>query len=71
MKAPRRAANLRQLHAAGPANRMGEDAAAARVAKMSPELGQVLQDGGTPVNGIAREVAGEEWVRLAKELFRT
>jgi glycine cleavage system H protein len=71
VKAPRLAANLRQLHASGPANRMVEEEAAALVAKMRPEVGQVLQDGGTPVNGIAREVAGEEWPKLAREYFRT
>jgi glycine cleavage system H protein len=71
VKAPRLAANLRQLHASIPANRMLEDAGEALVARMSPELGQVLQDGGAPVHGIAREVAGEGWVKLAREFFRT
>jgi len=70
VKAPRLVANLRQLHASAPANRMLEDAGEALVARMSPELGQVLQDGGTPVNGIAREIAGAEWAKLARELFR-
>jgi hypothetical protein len=38
---------------------------------MNPELGRVLQDGGTPVHGIARALAGDEWQALAREHFRT
>jgi glycine cleavage system H protein len=71
VKAPRIAANLRQLYASGPANRMLEDAGEALVNRMSPELGRVLQDGGTPVHGIARALAGDEWATLAREFFRT
>ncbi len=29
-------------------------------------LGPVLQDGGVPLEGIARVLGGEEWVDLAK-----
>jgi len=71
VKAPRLAANLRQLFASGPASRMLEDAGEALVNRMSPELGQVLQDGGTPVHGIARALAGDDWETLAREFFRT
>ena len=71
VKAPRLAANLRQLHAAGPALRMLEDAGEALVRRMNPELGRVLQDGGTPVHGIARALAGDEWEALAREFFLT
>ena len=71
VKAPRLAANLRQLHAAAPANRMLEDAGEALVLRMDPELGRLLQDGGTPVHGIARALAGDGWAALARELFRT
>jgi hypothetical protein len=38
---------------------------------MDPALGHVLQDGGTPVHGIARELAGEGWEALAREFFLT
>lgn len=37
----------------------------------SPELGTVLQDGGVPVLGIAREVSPDGWKRLAAELLLT
>jgi glycine cleavage system H lipoate-binding protein len=71
VKAPRLVANLRQLHRTAPALRMLEDAGEALARRMAPELGQVLQDGGTPVHGIAREVAGEAWEALAREFFLT
>ncbi len=69
VKAPRLAANLRQLHHSAPAARLLEEAGEALVRRMAPELGQVMQDGGTPVHGIARALAGEEWDALARELF--
>jgi hypothetical protein len=42
---------------------------------MSPplgaELGRVLQDGGIPVAGLARQIDPEHWDRLAAELLLT
>jgi glycine cleavage system H lipoate-binding protein len=69
--APKLASNLRQLHAATPANRLLEEAGEALVLRMDPELGRLLQDGGTPVHGIARALAGDGWETLAREFFRT
>jgi glycine cleavage system H protein len=71
VKAPRLAANLRQLHAGAPAHRLLEAAGEALARRMSPELGTVLQDGGTPIHGIARALAGDEWDALAREFFLT
>jgi glycine cleavage system H lipoate-binding protein len=71
VKAPRLAANLRQLHAGDPANRMLEAAGEALARRMNPELGHVLQDGGTPIHGIARALAGDEWDAFAREFFLT
>jgi glycine cleavage system H lipoate-binding protein len=71
VKAPRLAANLRQLHGEHAAHRMLEDAGERLAMRMDPELGRVLQDGGTPVHGIARALAGDEWDRLAREFFLT
>jgi glycine cleavage system H lipoate-binding protein len=71
VKAPRLAANLRQLHRAGPALRMLADAEEALARRMDPAHGRVLQDGGTPVRGMARALAGEGWEALARELFLT
>jgi glycine cleavage system H lipoate-binding protein len=71
VKATKLAVNLRQLHRAAPALRMLEDAGEALVRRMDPELGRLLQDGGTPVHGIARALAGDEWETLAREFFLT
>jgi glycine cleavage system H protein len=71
VKAPRLAANLRQLHADAPARRLLEDAEELLARRLSPELGQVLQDGGTPVRGLARALAGDRWDAFARECFLT
>ncbi len=39
--------------------------------KMSPELGAVMQDGGTPVAGMAKNIDNEQWDLLLKEFFLT
>ncbi len=71
VKAPRLAANLRQLLRDGPARRFMEDAEAQLAMRLSPELGGVLQDGGTPINGIARALAGDAWDETARQFFLT
>ena len=71
VKAPRLAANLRQLMRENTARRFLADAEAGLALRLAPELGAVLQDGGTPVHGIARALAGDEWQGLAREEFRT
>lgn len=48
-----------------------DDAASTLSRMMGPTLGPVLQDGGIPVSGFARELAGEHWPRLARELLAT
>jgi glycine cleavage system H protein len=37
--------------------------------KMIPKLGAVLQDGGVPVAGMAKNIDAEEWDTLLKEFF--
>jgi glycine cleavage system H protein len=71
VKAPRLAANLRQLLTDGPARRYLEDAESRIALRLSPELGRVLQDGGMPVHGIARALAGDAWDDLARQFFLT
>ena len=39
--------------------------------KMSPELGAVMQDGGVPMPGMAKNINAEEWDSLMKEFFLT
>ena len=64
-------ANERQLLHGDRARVYLEEAAAALAAKVSPELGHVLQDGGTPVTGIAQELEPERWDDLARDFFLT
>jgi glycine cleavage system H protein len=71
VKAPRLAANLRQLLTDGPARHFVEDAGERLALRMSPEIAHVLQDGGAPIHGIAHALAGDEWERLAREHFLT
>jgi glycine cleavage system H protein len=71
VKAPRLAANLRQLLTDGAARRVLEEAEEQIAMRLSPELGRVLQDGGAPVHGIARALAGDGWDDLARRFFLT
>jgi glycine cleavage system H lipoate-binding protein len=69
VKPTRLAANLRQLLADSAARRHLEDASEAIALRMSPQLATVLQDGGTPIHGIARALAGDDWDQLARQHF--
>jgi len=48
-----------------------DDAASNLSHLMGPTLGPVLQDGGIPVSGFARELAGDDWPSLARALLST
>jgi glycine cleavage system H protein len=39
--------------------------------KMSPELGAVMQDGGAPMTGMAKNIDAQGWELLLKEFFLT
>ena len=71
VKPKRLAADIPQLLAGNAARGYLEAAEHQLALEMSPELGRVLQDGGAPVHGIARAVAGEGWVALARRFFLT
>jgi glycine cleavage system H lipoate-binding protein len=71
VKAPRLAANLRQLMREGTARRFMAEAEEQLALRLSPELGHVLQDGGTPVHGIARALSGDDWDMTARRFFLT
>jgi len=63
-------ANLKNLFSGEAARRFLESAAEKLAAKMTPELGLVLQDGGAPVHGIARELDPEHWDDLVRKSLR-
>lgn len=67
--APDRAlANLMPLEVA----RGWMEAITGQVSRLAgPELGTVLQDGGRPVSGFVRHLAGDRWPELAAELLLT
>jgi glycine cleavage system H lipoate-binding protein len=71
VKAPRLSANLRQLMRDGLARRYLADAESQLQLRLAPALGHVLQDGGAPVDGIARALSGDAWDETARQFFLT
>jgi glycine cleavage system H lipoate-binding protein len=74
VKPARFAANAHQLLEGDTARAWLETAAERLAAGDAPEareLGRVLQDGGTPVSGIARELEPQRWDELARRFFLT
>jgi glycine cleavage system H lipoate-binding protein len=71
VNAPRFAANLRQLFDGHAAQRLVDEAGASLALRVSPEIGHVLQDGGAPVHGIAKALAGDDWAELARSFLLT
>jgi glycine cleavage system H lipoate-binding protein len=63
--------NARQLFSGAAARRWLEEAGESLVARAAPRLGAVLQDGGAPIQGIARELSPERWDELCREYFRS
>lgn len=71
VEAPRPEATRKNLMPWQVAEAWMENAAQRLSHVMSPALGQVLQDGGVPVSGLARQIDPEHWDRLAAELLLT
>jgi glycine cleavage system H protein len=71
LKPARLDADAKQLLWGGLARKWMEGVADSLRARSSPELGSLLQDGGQPMDGIARELAGEGWVELARSFLRS
>ena len=61
--------NRKQLLSGNAARRWLEGSAEQLAARLSPALGHVLQDGGTPVHGIGREIDPQGWDELARSFF--
>lgn len=69
VKVPRAASALSNLVSGKAARAWMDEAAESLSALMGPKLGPVLQDGGVPVPGFARELSPESWDRIAEELL--
>ncbi len=67
----RLSANLRTLLSGTLAERWMEDVCDALCGRLQPELGRVYQDGGLPVDGIARAIDPESWDGTARQFFLT
>jgi glycine cleavage system H protein len=71
VRAPRGLAALKELMSPAAARRWTEQVAQRLTATISPELGHVYQDGGTPVHGIARSIDEAHWDEIARRFLLT
>lgn len=71
VRAPRSDAALRNLLPARLARGWMEEVAETLGRGLSPGLGPVLQDGGRPVTGFARQIDPDRWHELAADLLLT
>lgn len=69
VQAPRLSANLKNLLSGGLAIKWMEGVRENLLARMNYNLGAVSQDGGVPVDGIARNLDRERWDEIVKEFF--
>jgi glycine cleavage system H lipoate-binding protein len=71
VEAPRLAANTRSLLQGRMAIRWFEEVTNALRQHVAPQLGLAMQDGGMPVDGLARAIRGDAWDTLAREFLLT
>ncbi len=71
VQAPRVSANLKNLLSGGLAVKWLEGVRENLFARMNYNLGAVSQDGGVPVDGIARNLDRERWDEIVKEYLLT
>lgn len=69
VQAPKISANLKNLLTGGLARKWMEGVRENLLARMDYNLGAVSQDGGVPVDGIAKNMDRERWDEIAKEFF--
>jgi glycine cleavage system H protein len=69
VQAPKVSANLKNLLAGGLARKWMDGVRESLLARMDYNLGAVSQDGGVPVDGIARSLDREGWDEIVKEFF--
>jgi len=71
VQVPKVSANLKNLLSGKVAGRWMEEVREDLLSRMNYNLGTVYQDGGVPVNGIARNLDQEKWDEVAKDFFLT
>jgi hypothetical protein len=71
VQAPRGLSALRDLMSPAAARRWMEGVCSRLIATMSPDLGHVYQDGGTPVHGLARSIDEAHWDDVARRFLLT
>ena len=71
VRVPRVKSNVSNLLGGSLALEWMEQAARSLRRRMSGELGEVMQDGGLPVVGIAKNLSPEKWDELAREFLLT
>ncbi|UCE17802.1 MAG: glycine cleavage system protein H [Gemmatimonadota bacterium] len=69
VRAPRISANVKSLLSGDLAKRWIEEARENLLSRGNYELGLMYQDGGLPVDGMARNLDPERWDTIAKEFF--
>lgn len=71
IKAPKMHSNLKNLLTGKLAVAWMENTVQTLRQRMAGELGVVMQDGGLPVSGFAKELAPEKWDEIAADFFLT
>jgi Glycine cleavage system H protein (lipoate-binding) len=71
VQAPKISANLKNLLSGKLAKKWMEGVRENLLARMNYNLGAVYQDGGVPVDGIARNLDREQWDEIVKEFLLT
>jgi len=71
VRAPRLKANKAGLIGGGLAKKWMDEVAERLMARAAPAVGAVALDAGPAATGIARQIAGDDWVDLASEFLMT
>jgi glycine cleavage system H protein len=69
IQAPKISTNIKNLLSGGLARKWMEEVRENLFARMNYNLGTVSQDGGVPVDGIARNLDRERWEEIVREYF--
>lgn len=69
VKVPRLRANLKNLLSGKLAGAWLDETVGTLRQQVSPELGDVMQDGGVPVSGFVKQISPDNWEGVAAEFF--